>query len=410
MNELSLPRPSGPGSGRLMSLDVFRGATIASMILVNNPGNWGAVYPPLLHAPWHGWTFTDTVFPFFVWIVGVAIPLSFNRRLEQGRTRAELFGHVVRRAAIIFALGFFLNFFTYLVDVELWHKGLSAWLHKMTTEIRIPGVLQRIAVCYLFASLIFLCTKLRGQLIWLAGLLAGYWLLMKLVPVPGFGAGVLDERGNLAQYLDNVLLGNHVAYGHRTPGSLDTWDPEGILSTLPAIATCLFGILAGQLIRSKRSAEEKTAWLFVAGNVLLFVGLVMNWWFPINKKIWTSSYSVFMAGLAMNCLAVCYWLIDVKGWQRWAKPFAVYGMNAITVFVLAGILGRLSLAVKVTNLEGKLVPIKAYLFDTFFMPLASGPHAVYSTKIASLLWALMYVTGLYLVAYVMYRRKWFLKV
>jgi predicted acyltransferase len=181
-----------------------------------------------------------------------------------------------------------------------------------------------------------------------------------------------------------------------------TWDPEGIVSTLPAIATALFGILTGHLLRWKRNEAERTTWMFVAGSLLLWAGLVMDWWMPINKNLWTSSYAVFMAGMAMICFAVCYWIVDVQGRRVWAKPLAIYGMNAITVFVLAGLLGRLSLEIKVTGAEGKAIALKTFLYQNLFVPLASP-------KVASLLWALAYVALLYLIAYVMYRRKWFVR-
>jgi predicted acyltransferase len=395
-----------PGTGRLMSLDVFRGATIAAMMLVNNPGNWSAVYPPLLHAPWHGWTFTDVIFPFFLWIVGVAIPLSTTRRLEQGQGRMELFGHVVRRSVILFALGLFLNSFGQLIDGSLFREGFAAWWHKYFTTVRIPGVLQRIAICYFFASLIFLTAGIRGQLIWTGALLAGYWLLMAFAPVPvdvhgevRYVSGMLDKDFNFAHYIDSLVLRgwNHMWKTSRT------WDPEGVVSTLPAIATTLFGIFAGHLLRWRRSVEERTVWMFVTGSLLMWTGLIMNWWLPINKNLWTSSYAVFMSGLALVIFACCYWILDVKEKRAWARPFAVYGMNAITVFVLAGLLGRLSIEIKVaTTVAGKPVALKTWLFETLFAPLASP-------KVASLLWALVYVFGLYLVAYVMYRRKWFVK-
>ncbi len=402
-----------PGQGRLMSLDVFRGATIAAMMLVNNPGSWDAIYKPLEHAPWHGWTFTDLVFPFFLWIVGVAIPLSTGRRIEQGQSRMELFGHVLRRSAIIFGLGFFLNSLMYFIDGSLFRDGLTAWVQHYATSVRVPGVLQRIAVCYLIASVIFLRTGVRGQVIWTVALLAVYWLLMMLVPVPGYGAGILEKQGNFSQYVDSLVLNGPVIGTHVYSGA-KTWDPEGTVSTIPAIATCLFGILTGHVLRSKLIAEAKTSWIFAAGALLLFTGAIMDAWLPINKNLWTSSYAVFMAGMAMVCFGTCYWLIDVQGWRKWAKPFAIYGMNAITVFVLAGVLGRISLAIKVTNAAGQTVALKAFLYDKLFGAFASPDTApflgfVASPRNASLMWALTYVAALYLVAYGMYRRKWFVK-
>jgi predicted acyltransferase len=383
------------------------------MILVNNPGNWGAIYAPLDHAEWHGWTFTDLIFPFFIWIVGVAIPLSTARRLEQGQSRRQLLLHALRRSVIIFALGFFLNSFLYLIDGSLFRDGFSAWFHNYAMTVRVPGVLQRIGICYFIATMIYLGTGIRGQIIWIAGLLAGYWVLMIIGPLFGCGTGGLEQHGNFAEYIDNLVLNGKIIGVHVWKGG-KTWDPEGIFSTVPAIASCLFGIMTGHLIRSKQTPETKTAWLFVGGNLLLFAGVVMDVWLPINKKLWTSSYSVFMAGMAMNCFAVCYWLVDVQGCRKWAKPFAIYGMNAIAVFLMAGLLGRILPTIKVATAAGKTVGLQSYLYDNLFAPFASADTAPFfgflaSPKNVSLMWAFMYVTGLYLVAYAMYRRKWFLK-
>ena len=397
-----------PTPNRLMSLDVFRGVTIASMMLVNNPGTWSAIYPPLDHAEWNGWTFTDTIFPFFVWIVGVAIPLSTSRRLEAGQSRAELFRHALRRAVIIFGLGFFLATFGFLIDGSLAKLGFSGWLHHYLTNVRLPGVLQRIAICYLIATLIFLRANLRGQILWTAGFLLVYWLLMAFTPFPvnvqgetRWISGVLEKGDNFSAYIDNLVL-NGPVIGTHVWKVARTWDPEGIVSTLPAIATCLFGILTGHLLRSRRSEAEKTAWLMIGGALLMWLGELMNLALPINKSLWTSSYSVFMAGLAMICFGVCYWFVDVKGCRTLVRPFAIYGMNAITVFVLAGVLGRVLGAIKVSVSADQSVPLQAWLFEKFFAPLASPRNA-------SLLWAILYVLGLYLVAWAMYRKKWFVK-
>lgn len=377
-------------SKRLASLDVFRGATIAGMMLVNNPGDWGHIYPPFKHAAWHGWTYTDTIFPFFLWIVGVAMTFSFAKRIERGDDKTKLAIHVLQRSAIIFALGLFLSGFPF---------GL-AFGHKFSWDsIRIPGVLQRIAVCYLVAGLLFLKTNLRQQ-VWITGALLGiYWIAMKVIPVPGYGAGVLEPTGNLCWYIDSTLLAGHTWSGAPVPG----FDPEGIFSTLPAIATTLFGALTGHLLRSEKSQEEKTVWLFVHGSLLLFAGSIMDYFLPINKNLWTSSYSVFMAGLAMVCLGVCYWLIDVKGHRRWTKWLEIYGQNAITMFVLAGLFGRLSTVVKVSGPDGDPISLKTWYYQALFVPLGDP-------MIASLLHSLMYVALLYLIAYVMYRKNWLIKV
>jgi predicted acyltransferase len=402
-----------------MSLDVFRGATIASMMLVNNPGNWSAVHAPLLHADWHGWTFTDTVFPFFLWIVGVAIPLSVTRRIEQGQSRRQLLGHALRRTVILFGLGLFLAGFGWLIDGSLAAKGFQGWLHDVATNLRIPGVLQRIAICYLVTMVIFLTVRVRGQIAWIIGLLLGYWALMMFVPFPvtvdgetHCVSGLLEKGKNLSAYVDNAVF-NGPVIGTHVWRSTKTWDPEGIVSTLPAIATCLFGVLAGHLLRLPRSPAEKTAWMMVGGALLMWLGLLWDLALPINKPIWTSSYAVFMAGLAMVCLGVYYWLIDVQGWRKWCRPLVVFGMNAIAVYVVAGLLGRISLEVKIGT-GSQAVALKTWLYRGLCGPFASPDTAPFlgclaSPKNASLLWALMYVLLLYLIAYGMYRRKWFVK-
>lgn len=250
-------------SKRLLSLDAFRGATIAAMIMVNNPGSWSAVYPQLDHAEWNGLTMTDWIFPFFLFIVGVAMTFSFAKRKESGANMPQLYGQIVKRTIIIFALGLFLNGFPY---------------YNLST-IRILGVLQRIALCYGIASVIFLKTGIRGQIYWIIGLLASYWLIMSCIPVPGIGAGVYEPGKNFSNYIDSLFLSGHMWR------ETITWDPEGIVSTIPSIATVLFGILTGHLIRSEKSKEEKTIWMFIAGLFFLLLGVILDMWIPINKKI-----------------------------------------------------------------------------------------------------------------------------
>ena len=368
---VTTPPAQPSAAGRLMSLDAFRGATIAFMVLVNNPGSSTTTYPPLLHASWHGWTPTDLVFPFFLWIVGVAMTLSFEKRIQRGDNRGRLLLHAFRRAAAIFLLGLLLNGFPYY--------DLSS--------LRIPGVLQRIAVCYLIASAIFLYTRWRGQLVATGVLLGGYWLLMRFAPIPGCPAGTLEKECNFARYIDSLLLSGHMW------SSTKTWDPEGIVSTLPAIATVMFGIFAGHILRARQSLAEKTVWLFAAGVAGVLLGLAADPWLPINKNIWTSSYSLFTAGLAFQAFALSYWLLDGKQWRRWASPFVILGLNAIAVYVFAGVVARL------LAMSG----LKQAIFDTVCAPVASPQNA-------SLLYALMNVGLSLLFAWLLYRRGWFLKV
>jgi predicted acyltransferase len=374
---------------RLHSLDAFRGATIAAMLLVNNPGSWSDLYAPLEHAPWHGWTPTDMIFPFFLWIVGVSMTLSFARRVEQGADRGQLFRHAVIRSVVIVGLGLLLVMFPF---------GLLPAHTFSFAKMRIPGVLQRIGVCYLFASAIFLRTTWKGQLGWILGLLLGYWALLRFVPVPGFGAGVLEPTGNLAWWIDSHLLAGHTWSGAPVPG----FDPEGILSTLPAIATTLAGAVAGHFIRTL-SGTKLSQFLVRNGAILILIGLAWNLVLPINKNLWTSSYVVLMAGWAMLLLGIFHWLIDVRGWKRWATPFVIYGSNALAMFVLAGLIGKLFYLVKWNGADGKAVTLKGWIYQSFFVPLASPINA-------SLLFAIAFVLMFFLFAWLLWRKKWFLKI
>jgi predicted acyltransferase len=377
-------------AGRLASLDAFRGATIAAMLLVNNPGSWSHAYGPLLHAPWHGWTFTDLIFPAFLWIVGVSLTLSTARRVEAGADRAALLRHAAQRSAIIFALGLLLATFPF---------GLLPAHDFSLATVRIPGVLQRIAVCALAATAIFLWTGPRGQAAWAAGLLLGYWGLLTLVPVPGYGPGVLEPKGSLAWWIDSNLLAGHTWRGAPAPG----FDPEGILSTLPAIATVLCGTLAGAWMRGARPPERTSAGLIVAGLALLAAGWAWGLVFPINKNLWTSSYTVFMAGWSSLLFGLFHWLVDVRGWRRWAQPFVWYGMNALALFVLAGLVGRLLGLIRWTGESGAAVTLKGWLYGTFFTPYFAPINA-------SLGFAVSFVLVFLALAWALWRRGWFIKV
>lgn len=335
-------------AARLLSLDAFRGITVAAMVLVNNPGTWRAVYPPLRHAEWHGWTPTDLVFPFFLFIVGVAIPLALGRRLAAGQSRSAVAVKILRRSAIIFALGLLLHA---VPDFDL-------------ANIRIPGVLQRIAVCYLVAALLFLWTGWRTQAGLVIALLLGYWAALALVPVPGFGPGNLSPEGSLAAYLDRSLLGPHIWRAARV------YDPEGVLSTVPAIATTLIGVLAGHWLTAGRTPGTTVAGLLTAGVAGFGLGELWGLWFPINKPLWTSSYAVMSAGLALLVLGVCYWVVDVRGWRAWTRPFVALGVNALALFFLSSLVARLLLIVKVDR-----APLHAWLFDRFFAPWAAPINA-----------------------------------
>lgn len=366
-------------AGRIRALDAFRGLTVAAMILVNNPGSWSHIYPPLAHAEWHGWTPTDLIFPFFLFIVGVSIIVAFARRERQGATGKQLLGKALLRGVIIVALGLL----------------LSGFPHYDLATIRIPGVLQRIGVVYLITAWIYVGFGPSARRVLAALLLLGYWALLTLVPVPEFGPGVLTPEGNLAAHLDRLLLSGHLWQ--------ETWDPEGLLSTIPAVGTCLLGTFAGERLIEERPMAERTTRLFLMGAVLIVLGLIWNTWFPINKNLWTSSYAVFTAGIACQGLAACYWLIDIRGKDRWVRPFYVFGTNALLAFVLSGLLTRLLTLWQVTAPDGSDVPAKQWLYDAWFVPLA-GPLS------GSLLFALVNVAAVLLVVGLFYRKGWILKV
>ena len=363
---------------RMVSLDVFRGISIAGMILLNNAGSWKHVYHPLRHADWNGWTLTDLLFPFFLFTVGVAITLSFSERIARGGLEGKLFLEILRRTFILFGLGML----------------LSGFPHYHWSTVRIPGVLQRIALCYFCSALIFMKTGIRGQAITTSMLLAIYWLLMKLVPVPGYGAGVLEKEGSLAGYLDGLLMPGHLVQ--------PTWDPEGLLSTLPAIATTMSGILAGHWLKSGRSGGRKTLWLLIAGAAAILIGQVMGIWFPVNKNLWTSSYAVFTSGIALFFFGLCYWLVDVRGYRLLTKPFVVFGVNAITVYLVSDIVSQLLDTFTATLPGGTLVTLRTYLYEEFFVPWA-GPLN------GSLFFALAYMLMWLAPMAVLYRKRILIK-
>ncbi len=377
-------------SGRLVSLDVFRGITIAGMILVNNPGDWSHVYWPLLHAEWSGWTPTDLIFPFFLFIVGVAMPYSFARRLSNGGSRGKLLRHIVVRSLIIFALGMMLS-------------GIPNfnYSHRL-----ILSTLQRIAVIYLMSGTIYMFSGVVAQVVVAVFCIALYWALMLWVPVPGYGAGILTPVGNMWWYMDKILLQGWHQHLF-VIGNYTLHHAEGILSLIPSISTVLFGSLTGHYLRSDRSRIEKAAGMMVAGNFGLVIGIIMSIWFPINKLLWSSSYVVFTAGFALEFLGVCYWLIDIKGYKKWSEPFLVFGSNAITVFFLSGLVAIiLDLVVVVAAGPAGAtlrMTLKEYLFGAVFAPVA-GPYN------ASLLFAIAYVLIWYAVMYVFYKKKIFIKV
>ena len=366
---------------RLLSLDVLRGITVGVMILVNNAGDSDHSYAQLTHSRWNGCTLTDLVFPLFLFIVGASIDLAFQRRLAQGVARGTILRQVLRRSLLIFAVGLLLNALPYF------HLG----------ELRYYGVLQRIALCYALASLVYLYGGVAASAVVTTLALVGYWWLMVHVRVPGYGmpgvgVGVLDRGGNLAAWLDRTLVPTAHLYRHTV------YDPEGLLSTVPAVATTLLGVLAASVLGSARSANRKTVMLVVAGMALLCGGLVWSHWFPLNKRLWTSSYVLFAGGISTTLLAALYWVIDgPPRLRRGLTPWLVLGTNALTAYVVSEVL---SIA-----LTGIVFADEDTLQEHIYQLLPTVGSAAFTSLIYSVLFVVVCALP---VAY-LYRRKIFVK-
>lgn len=397
----------GP-SERLISLDVFRGVTIAAMVIVNDPGTWDAVYSPLKHAEWHGWTQTDLIFPFFLFIVGVSISLSLGKRLSSGAVDRSLYFKIFRRAILLFAVGVLLN------ALPLYDFAKHHWIDLGT--LRIMGVLQRIAICYFTSSLIFLFTDWRQQLIISIGLLIIYWALMTWIEIPECLRTTVDLKPcNLAAYVDRLIL----TKDHMWQES-KVFDPEGLLSTIPAIVSTLAGVLTGTWLRksdegrvtsdeipnSERVTEKRTfkqvAGLFFCGVIFIFLGLIWDLWFPINKNLWTSSYVMFTTGAALVLLAAFYWLIDIKGYRMWARPFIIFGVNAIALYIGASVMDAYLGAIIVGGDTADPMSLQNWIFTNLFLPWAEPINASLAYAVAFTLVCLFFM-------WLLYRKRIFIK-
>lgn len=380
---------------RLTSLDVFRGIAITGMILVNMAGVADQVYSPLLHADWNGCTPTDLVFPFFLFIVGVAMAFSLSNYIDRAAPLVPLrkgeakgwggiYGRILRRSAILFVLGLLLNGF---------------WNYDWST-IRIMGVLQRISFAYLLTALIVLNVPRRRQWAIAFLLLIGYWLALSFVPVPGYGVGNLTREGNLGAYIDRLVIGTAHLYKGDQFNSMG--DPEGLFSTLPAVVTVLLGYFTGEWLRQQPIKSRTSITLVLIGLSCLVIGQIWGFWFPINKKLWTSSYVLFTGGWALLLLAACYELIEVRGRHRWGKPFEIMGLNAIAIFVASVLM--IKVLVKTYIGAGEKSPTTyTWIYEHLFIPWAGALNG-------SLAFALVTVLFWWVVSYGMYRQRWFVKI
>lgn len=419
---------------RLISLDVFRGLTIMLMTIVNNPGSWSTVYPPLLHSEWNGCTPTDLVFPFFIFIMGAAVSFAMPvKNLD-----APTFNKIAVRSLRMICLGIFFNFFgkiqffglegasllifrlmvtaiigyalmgnftlktkTYLaVSIFLLYLFLAYGGIEAYKDVRLPGVLQRIGLVYFIISLLYLKAAQKTQLLSAIVLLLGYWAIMTLIPVPGIGTANLEKETNLAGWVDAVLLKNHMWEATKT------WDPEGVLSTIPAIATGIIGLLIGQLLNSSLLKTEKAKKMAVIGIILIGLGLLWNLIFPINKSLWTSSYVLYTAGLATTTLAILYYWIDIANYRKGIQLFVIWGVNPMIVFFLSEIIPQAMVMITFQHpiAATEQINLLDYLYTFGVLPFFTNPMT------ASLVFALLYVLLWSLLLRFFYVKQWFFKV
>ncbi|MFC4221284.1 acyltransferase family protein [Flagellimonas marina] len=369
-------------SKRLTSLDFFRGATVAAMIIVNEPGNWDTKYYQLSHAEWEGCTMTDLIFPFFLFIVGVSIVLAYNKALGKGMGKKDLLKKTLKRAAIIFLLGLFLSLFP----------------NFNFQEFRIPGVLQRIALVYLFCSMIFLFADKRSHFIWFGGILVGYYIIMMFLPVPGIGPANLDPINNFSAWFDRFILEGYI--GSRGQGQ---YDSTGIFTTIPSVASGLAGILVGNLLAEKKKEQnEKLIWMFIFGCLSMAVGWAFSYEFPIIKRLWTSSFVLYTAGIATICFATSYWLLDVKNRQKYIKPFLAFGVNALAAYFGAALLGQLA-SVQFIPLNGSKVGVREWLFNEVLTSILNPYNA-------SLAYAILNTSVIFILVWYFYKKNIIIKV
>ncbi|MFI5248999.1 MAG: acyltransferase family protein [Gemmatimonadales bacterium] len=407
--------PAGAASAqrppRLVALDAFRGVTVAAMLLVNDPGSWGHMFHPLEHAAWNGWTPTDLIFPFFLFIVGITTQLSMGARRARGASDTDLLRQILRRSALIAGIGLLISwfpFFTWDSIAGVADPSLLQRIADRPLHVRIPGILQRIGVVYCAVALIALRTPIRAQIAIAGGILLSYWAVLTLVPVPGAGVPgwvVFDHPAStLAAWVDRALLDwSAVGWGNHIWAETKTWDPEGPLSTIPAVATAILGLITGRWLASRRPLAERVAGMLAAGAIVAAAGCVWGWVFPINKNLWTSSFVLLTGGLAAITLGVCVWLIDGHGIRRWAAPFVVFGVNPLIAFAGSEAAARLIYSVVTVPTATGPAPLASAVYRSLYAPWLEP-------RMASLAFAISFVLVWLGVLTLLYRRRIFLKV
>lgn len=377
---------------RLLALDVFRGLTIAAMVLVNNPGSWSFVYEPLLHAKWHGYTPTDLIFPFFVFIVGISIAIVLGRTEGSSRNHIQLIKTAAVRASKLIMLGLFLALFYYQFNQDDY-----SWLDTQLYQIRLPGVLQRLGLVFFLTFLLVLFVKKKHHLIWTCGLLLGYWLALAGIPYGGGFVGLYEHGNSLVAWVDDYVFGtSHVYYREATPYA---FDPEGLLSTLPAVASALTGVMTGYLLTNPTiELSDKIKTMMKYAMISLLLGYLWSIVFPINKALWTSSYVLVTTGWALAVLAVLLWLIDLKGYKNWSAPFVVFGANAIFFYMFSAVLARLLIMTPVDDSS-----LHGWFYGQVLQP-------VFGNYNGSLAFALLFLIVSYVVMHWLYKKQIFFKV
>lgn len=386
--------PSGGRGARLLSLDIMRGITIAGMIMVNNPGNWQYKYAPLGHAAWHGLTPTDLVFPFFMFIMGVSTFMSLRKfNFQPTKTCIR---KIVKRTILIFIIGLILNWFG-LMCYRLYAGDSFLIAATKFNEVRILGVLQRLALAYGFASLFAVFVKHKQLVLVIASLLIGYFLMLI------FGNGFDKSENNIIAIVDKAVLGvQHMYHDVDAAGNRIAFDPEGLLSTIPSIAHVLIGFLFGKIIVENKDNNVRVQKLLIWGTVLAFSGLLLQYGCPINKKIWSSTFVLTTTGFAAQLLGLLIWIIDINKQEKWSRFFHAFGVNPLFVYVLAGVLANIIGYVKIPYQDGTTT-LKYYIANVLIQPWAGD-------YFGSLLYALVFVTICWAAGYVLYKKKIFIKI